>query len=87
MSVLYFTCDLCKRDLEGYAADRKIGGCTFTSGCYDVSGGYWAQFVPLGLNTVCDCCMWATEKYRNVYDFVHTCGDTLCPVYHPKDKK
>lgn len=55
-------CDRCHEAVEG------IREFEYTGGFYDTtSGSPWSKFSSAGENIICDACMFADTRYREVY--------------------
>ena len=53
-------CSRCHRSIEG-SIEFQI-----SSGCYDVTDGFWRQFARLDEKILCDGCMHADPEYQKV---------------------
>jgi hypothetical protein len=59
-------CDRCQQEVSGIVGeinDRRY----YTGGFYDVSEGRWSEFARNEERIVCDYCMFADPKYREMY--------------------
>lgn len=63
MSLVVVTCSRCQKKVDSLK-DKAAG---MTGGYYEVHEGYWSRFSNAGEYYLCDACMWADERYREVF--------------------
>lgn len=69
MTDFHGVCDRCGKQIEGMWEPKTDTAPGFTAGWYrvDEDGVGWGRYTNPGERIICDACMWADPRYREVY--------------------